>query len=58
MNRAPEPLDLKWENLSVSHLQKVMRRILTVLLALLIISTGAIILYGLALAQNLSKNDE
>ncbi len=50
MSRAPEPLDLKWENLSVSHLQKVMRRILTILLALLIISSGAITLYGLALA--------
>lgn len=49
--RAPEPLDILWENLEAPFRMKFGRRIKTILVSILILALSFAILYGITYAQ-------
>lgn len=48
IRKAPEPLDILWENFNISYESKRMRRVLAITLNLLIVAGGAFIVYAIS----------
>lgn len=48
LERAPEPLDICWENLGVSQGERNLRYLVSIFFSLLLIGGGALIIYGIS----------
>ncbi|CAD8085329.1 unnamed protein product [Paramecium sonneborni] len=56
IRRAPEPLDIIWENFNTSHSEKRCKRLLALSLNFFVVIIGASIVYGISYTQNQTKS--
>ncbi|CAD8052971.1 unnamed protein product [Paramecium primaurelia] len=56
IRRAPEPLDIIWQNFNTSHSEKRCKRMLALSLNFLVVLIGAFIVYGISYTQNQAQS--
>lgn len=58
IRRASQPTDVIWENYGLNRIQKLMRRLLTSVIAVVLIFVCFLILWGLSILQNRMNDNQ